>query len=212
MQYWILAIFLVIACSMGLTSAFQVQSRRVIASSRSLEMKTGRRVPVQFRGEYMRRQKLALAQEQYKNSKKKDVPYFQLYVRPLAGGAWLPFAELAGDQRATAIVNAWLSGFMPDFYKGQMDRAIARSLFANEAELFETVRKNLPAVSKIAPERLVFGYTVDFQGVVEKKGEQKVTIIDKNTDQKNKTWFENITDSVKSIFKTEDDDDKKNSV
>lgn len=174
-------------------------------------MKTGRKVPVQFRGEYMRRQKLALAQEQYKNSKKKGVPYFQLYVRPKAGGAWLPFAELAGDQRATAIVNAWLAGFMTDFYKGQMDRAIARSLFTNEAEMFETVRKNCQAVSKIPPERLAFGYTVDFEGVIEKMGEQKVTIIDKDTDKKNKTWFENITDSLTSIFKRDDDDDKKDS-
>ena len=58
--------------------------------------------------------------------------YQQIFVRPKAGGIWIPCGDLAGDQRATALVNAWLSGFLTDMYRNQLDQGIARSVFNQE--------------------------------------------------------------------------------
>lgn len=40
------------------------------------------------------------------------VPVFKVYVRPKVGGLWIPCGDLAGDSRATSLVNAWMSGML----------------------------------------------------------------------------------------------------
>jgi hypothetical protein len=128
-----------------------------------------------------------------------DVPYFQLYVRPKTNTGWLPFAEFEGDQKATALVNAWLSGFLRDFYKGQMDQGIANSIYQNEQKVLETT-KNIRVISKYTIDELVFGYKVNFKGVEEKIGKQEVYTIKKPSEQQQKGWFDNVKDSLSNLF------------
>lgn len=162
-------------------------------------MKKGGKIPIQYRGEYLKQKRAQDAQQAYLASKKKGIPYFQLYVRPKTAGAWLPFAELAGDNRATAVVNAWLSGFLTDFYRGQMDAAIARSVFTQVDETIKAVRSNVKTMGKIPDSDLAFGYKVDFPGVKEKYGEQKVTMLTPDMATQ-KGWFDTLKDSVSNVF------------
>ncbi len=193
---------LIIVCVLlRFTAAFNAVSRfatRTHKSARTIEMK-GKKVPIQFRGEYLKQKRMQEAQSAYEASKRKDVPYFQLFVRPKVAGPWVPFAELAGDQRAVAIVNAWTSGFLTDFYKGQMDASIARSLFANFDETVKAVRANCPIVKNIDDNELSFGYKVSFTGVAEKFPDQKVTQVSAEMLSK-KSWFDNLKESVVNAF------------
>ena len=57
----------------------------------------------------MKQQKMMELKKQMESNVKDDVPVFQVYVRPKAGGLWIPVGDLAGDNRATSVVNAWKS-------------------------------------------------------------------------------------------------------
>ena len=104
---------------------------RVMA--RSLVMKgKGGRVPVNQRGEYLKQQRMMQQRSQMNENKAEGVPIFKVFVRPKAGGLWIPCGDLAGDQRATALVTAWMSGFMEGMYKSQLDQGIAKSIFSQE--------------------------------------------------------------------------------
>jgi hypothetical protein len=87
-----------------------------LSQRRSLEMKgKGSRVPINQRGEFVKRQKIMEQREMMRPETKKDGnPIFQVFVRPKAGGLWLPVGDLQGDQRSAAVVTAWMSGFMGD--------------------------------------------------------------------------------------------------
>ena len=94
--------------SLGLSSPLQLSYRR------SLEMKgKGGRVPIDQRGEFIKRQKIMEQREVLRPQVKKDGnPVFQVFVRPRAGGLWLPVGDLQGDQRSAAVVTAWMEGFV----------------------------------------------------------------------------------------------------
>lgn len=107
---------------------------------RTLEMKgKGGRVPIDQRGEYLKQERAMEARKQLNKANPEGVPVFQVYVRPKAGGLWIPAGDLAGDNRATSLVNAYMSGFLTETYKKQLDQGIARSIFAQEGQ-FTKVR------------------------------------------------------------------------
>eukprot|EP01035_Chromulina_nebulosa_P002914 gene2914-3978_t len=107
----------------------EVTSLSVVTASRnafkvnvgSMQMK-GRKVPIDQRGEFIKQQRILEQKRQLETEKPEGVPIFKIFVRPKAGGLWIPCGDLAGDKRATAVVNAWMSGFMSDMYRDQLDQ------------------------------------------------------------------------------------------
>lgn len=187
-------------------SAFKIGSSKLHLSrtaSRQLEMKG--KIPVQLRKDIERKQQMAESVRDYKRNRRTDIPYLQLYVRPKGGGPWTPFAEFPGDQRATAIVNAISAGFAKEFYKTQLDRAVARSLFSPQMDVYNAARNAAPVFRTFKDDRMVFGYKIDWEVQKEKlTGFTGITVIDENTDKSNKTWFENIGESIQALFKPND--------
>jgi hypothetical protein len=157
----------------------------------------GKKVPIDQRGEYMKRQKIIDARSAAQQQTNDEVPVFQVFVRPKAGGLWIPAGDLAGDQRATALVNAWMSGFMTDMYKGQLDQGIAKSIFSQEDQFVKGLIENYKPFSKMSPGDLTFGYKIKFAGLEEKIGEQKVTEIVRGME---KGWQDNVKDAFSGIF------------
>lgn len=135
------------------------------------------------RGEYLKQQRMLEARAQMNKDTPKNVPVFEIYVRPKVGGLWIPCGNLAGDSRATSLVNAWMSGFLTETYKGQLDQGIARSIFAQEASFTKGIIENYKPFRKFKAEDLVFGYKVKFEGLEEKMGEQKVTELKKGMER-----------------------------
>ena len=166
----------------------------------SLVMKQGKggRVPIDQRGEFMKQQKMMELRKQMQGTKPSDVPVFKVFVRPKAGGMWIPCGDLAGDARATALVTAWMSGFMADMYRGQLDSGIAKSIFTQEDSFAQNIINNYKPFKKFTKDDLEFGYKIDFAGLEEKMGEQKVKLIEKGMD---KSWIENIKDGLFSDWK-----------
>lgn len=128
---------------------------------------------------------------------KEGVPVFKVYVRPRAGGLWIPCGDLAGDQRSTAVVNAWMSGFLTDTYKNQLDQGVAKSIYTEGDNLATSIVTNFKPFKKFKKEDLEFGYKVEFPGLEEKLGEQKVTVLTKGME---KGWVDNIQDGFKNLF------------
>lgn len=157
----------------------------------------GNRIPMDKRGEYMKQKQIMEAREQIQSNRAKGVPVFKVFVRPKTGGFWVPCGDLVGDNRATSLVNAWLSGFLEDMYKSQLDKGVARSIYSQEDSFVKSITENFRPYKKFTKEQLQFGYKIDFEGVVEKKGEQKVTELQKGMDR---TWFDDIKDSVQQSF------------
>ena len=147
----------------------------------------------------MRQQKLMEARKQMQQAEKsaENVPIFEVFVRPRAGGLWIPCGNLQGDNRATSLVNAWLSGFLTDTYKTQLDQGVARSIFSQEDSFAKSIIENYKPFNKFKKEDLVFGYKVKFQGVEEKFGEQKVTELKKGME---KGWLDNVKEGLSGIF------------
>ena len=188
----------------------QQQSSSPRVSSRFLEMKgKGNRVPIDQRGEYMKQQRMLEMREKMQSTKASGVPVFKVFVRPKVGGLWIPCGDLAGDQRATALVNAWTAGFMQGMYKDQLDQGIAKSIFAQEATFISGLIENYKPFKKFKPADLEFGYKIDFEGLEEKMGEQKVMVI---TREMEKGWLDKAKDSFASsfggLFSGEGDKDK----
>lgn len=171
----------------------------------SLVMKGGRggKVPPHLRGEYVKRQRMMEQQQQTKRQRPTDVPVFEIFARSKRGGIWVPTGELAGDNRAASLVNAWMSGFLTDFYRGQLDRGVARSIYAQEDVFTEGLIKNYRPFNKFTKDDLEFGYKVSFPGLEEKMGEQKVVVLQKDMQ---KGWFDKIKESYQNLFKPEEED------
>ena len=129
-------------------------------------------------------------------SKADGVPVFKVFVRPKVGGLWVPCGDLAGDQRATALVNAWMSGFMTDMYKNQLDQGIAKSIFSQEDVFIKGLIENFKPFKKMKSEDLEFGYKVDFPGVAEKMGDKTMVL----TRDMQKGWLEGVSEKFGSLF------------
>jgi hypothetical protein len=125
-------------------------------------------------------------------------------VKLKKGGPWLPCSELAGDNRAASLVRAWQSGFLADVYKGQMDRGVAATVFANDEAFAKGVIANSKLFSKLTPDQLSFGYTVEFDELKDKLKDQEVIVLNKDMQ---KSWVDNAKDKFASFFNKDDDKD-----
>lgn len=171
----------------------QQRSQRVL-----LEMKgKGGKVPVNQRGEYLKQQRMMQQKAQMEQDKVEGVPVFKVFVRPKVGGLWIPCGDLAGDQRATALVNAWMSGFLEGTYKSQLDQGIARSIFNQEDTFVTGLIENYKPFKKFTKEDLEFGYKIDFPGLEEKMGEQKVMVIERGMEI---GWQDKVKDVFGGLF------------
>lgn len=157
----------------------------------------GGRIPITQRGEYMKQQKMMELKKQMEGDSKEDVAVFQVYVRPKAGGLWIPVGDLAGDKRATSVVNAWMSGFLTDTYKNQLDQGVAKSVFAQGDAFATNIIENYKPFRKFAKEDLQFGYKVKYPGLEEKVGEQKITPIIEGME---KNFADNIREGFANLF------------
>jgi len=174
------------------------QQQQPTARRGLMEMKgKGKRVPIDQRGEFLKQQRMMEARNQMEKDKVEGVPVFKVFVRPIAGGLWIPCGDLAGDQRATALVNAWMSGFMTDMYKGQLDQGIARSIFSQEDTFVNGLIANYKPFRKFTKADLQFGYKIDFPGLEEKLGEQKIVPIVRGME---KGWLDNVKESFGGLF------------
>jgi hypothetical protein len=113
------------------------------------------------------------------------------------GGIWIPCGDLAGDDRAKSLVNAWKSGFMTDMYRQNIEQGIARSVFNQEDSFVKGITENFKPFRKLTKKDLEFGFKVEFEGVEEKFGEQKITPLVKGME---KGWFDNIKEGFAGIF------------
>ena len=79
-------------------NAFNIVAPTRFSQQRNLEMKgKGGRVPINQRGEFLKRQRMIEQQNSMKTAdEKKDgsVPVFQVYTRPKVGGLWIPVGDL----------------------------------------------------------------------------------------------------------------------
>lgn len=194
-----IVLVLAIIASVEVVKCFQFSSGLARQSARlSIEMKgKGGKVPIDQRGEFMKRKKIMDAKSQMEKNKPEGVPVFKVFVRPKNGGIWIPCGDLAGDQRATALVNAWMSGFMSDMYRSQLDQGIARSIFTQEDSFSKSIIENYQPFRKFSKEDLVFGYKVEFPGLEEKLGEQKVKLLEKGME---KGWVDNLKEGFSNMF------------
>lgn len=163
----------------------------------SMSMK-GRKVPIDQRGEYIKQQRMLEQKRQMEQERPKGVPIFKVFVRPKVGGLWIPAGDLAGDNRATALVNALMSGFLSDMYRKQLDEGIARSLFSQGDTFVKGLIENYKPFKKFTPDQLQFGYKIEFEGLEEKIGEQKVRVIEPGME---KNWVDNLKEGFGNLFK-----------
>lgn len=197
------ATVLTVALAMALictVSAFNIQSseRITLRSANSLVMKgKGGKIPINQRGEYLKQQRMMESKNQMEKEKPEGVPVFKVYVRPKVGGLWIPCGDLAGDKRATSLVNAWMSGFLTDVYRGQLDQGIARSIFSQEDSFAMNIIENYKPFRKYTKNDLQFGYKIDFPGLEEKMGEQKITGI---TQGMEKGWLDIAKEGFSKII------------
>lgn len=176
-------------------------SRRVMNHVGGMDMKRkGKRVPIQDRGEYMKRQRILdarAADSQQRGLDDDSIPTFQVFARPRQGGLWIPAGDLKGDERATALCNAVMSGFMTSMYEGQLTQGIARSIFAQGDTFAQSLIDNYKPFSKLEAADIQFGYKVKYEGWEEKLGEQKVIALEKGMER---GWQDNVKDAFDGIF------------
>eukprot|EP00596_Hydrurales_sp_CCMP1899_P006202 CAMPEP_0119041686 /NCGR_PEP_ID=MMETSP1177-20130426/12970_1 /TAXON_ID=2985 /ORGANISM="Ochromonas sp, Strain CCMP1899" /LENGTH=221 /DNA_ID=CAMNT_0007007921 /DNA_START=73 /DNA_END=738 /DNA_ORIENTATION=+ len=179
--------------------AFNIQtSQRAMSIKRELVMKgKGGKIPINQRGEYLKQQRMMESKNQMEQEKPDGVPVFKVYVRPKVGGLWIPCGDLAGDKRATSLVNAWMSGFLVDLYRGQLDQGIARSIFTQEDSFAGNIIDNYKPFRKYTKDDLQFGYKIAFEGLEEKMGEQKITPITKGME---KGWLDVAKEGFSKII------------
>jgi hypothetical protein len=193
----LLVVLALVCASVGAWSTVAAKGR-VRSHVGAMQMKgKGQRVPIDQRGEYIKQQRMMEAKKQMEGDKPDGVPVFKIFVRPKVGGLWVPCGDLAGDNRATALVNAWLSDFMSDMYKTQMDKGVAKSIYSQEEAFTKSLIENYKPFKRFTKGDLEFGYKVAYEGVEEKKGEQKVTVLSKGME---KSWFDNVKESVSGVF------------
>lgn len=194
-----MSVVLMLLATIMQVSAFTCSSNvRLHDCRRSLEMKgRGSKVPINQRGEFLKRQRMIQAKEQIDQTKTEGVPVFKVYVRPKKGGLWIPVGDLAGDARATAICNAWMSGFLTDMYKTQLDQGIAKSVFTQEDQFAQGIIDNYKPFKKFTKDDLEFGYKVEYEGLEAKVGEQKIMAITRGME---KGWGDEISENLKETF------------
>jgi len=159
--------------------------------------KTKGKIPINQRGEYMKQQKMMEARSKMLEQQPQGVPVFKVFVRPKAGGPWIPCGDLAGDDRAKAVVEAMMAGFLKDMYKGNLDTGVARSIFSQEEAFVKNLIENFKPFRKFTPDMLEFGYKVEYPGLVEKLGEQKIQLLEK---EMQKTWVDNVQEKFSGLF------------
>ena len=147
------------------------------------------------------------AKERIRKEKAAGVPIFRIFAKPKVGGVWLPCGEFVGEKRATAVVNAWMTGFMEKMYKTQLDQVVARSLYSQGDMFTKSVAANYHLLQggyrKVGDKNeLDFGYIVDCLGLEEKKGPQSITVLEAGME---KSWFDKIKESVVNVFKSEEE-------
>ena len=159
----------------------------------------GSRVPINQRGEYMKQQKMMELKKanELGTQVNEDVPVFQVYVRPKAGGLWIPVGDLAGDKRSKSVVEAWMSGFLTETYKNQLDNGVAKSIFAQDDAFAKNIIENYKPFKKFTKDDLQFGYKIKMMGLEEKMGEQKITVI---LPEMEKNWADNVREQVGGVF------------
>lgn len=135
----------------------------------------------------MKQQKLMELRNKMQEQAPKDVPVFKVFVRPKAGGPWIPCGDLAGDNRAKAVVEAMMAGFLKDMYKGNLDTGVARSIFSQEEAFVKNLIENFKPFRKYTPDMLEFGYKVEYPGLVEKLGEQTIQLLEKEMQVRKQT-------------------------
>ena len=194
-----IAVALIAAVLICTASAFNIQtSQRIRDNGNAITMKgKGGKVPINQRGEFLKQQRMMESKNQMEKEKPDGVPVFKVYVRPKVGGLWIPCGDLAGDKRALSLVNAWMSGFLTDVYRGQLDAGIARSIFSQEDSFAMNIIENYKPFRKYTKADLQFGYKIDFPGLEEKMGEQKITPI---TSDMNKSWLDTAKEGFSRII------------
>jgi hypothetical protein len=195
MQLLIVAIIAMVLC---MVQGFHLMPSSRVATRSTLEMKgKGGRVPIDQRGEFMKRQRMIAAKAQIDSQKRTDVPVFNIFVRPKVGGLWIPCGDLAGDQSATALVNGWMSGFMGDMYKGQLENGVAKAIFNQGDGFTNNLIENYKPFKKFTKDDLEFGYKITFPGLEEKVGELKIKKLERGME---KTWVDKAKDSLGGLF------------
>eukprot|EP01039_Chlorochromonas_danica_P007717 gene7717-8528_t len=148
--------------------------------------------------------------EEMNKFRSKDLPTFVILARVSDGSPWMPVGQLVGDQRARALVNAYSSGFLTDLYKKQLDRGIAKSIFAQEEKFLENLKENYRMFRKGIPETLEFGYRIDYEPLAKKMGSPTVNKVDRSME---KDWLDKLKDGFANIFQSgseeEDEEDDK---
>lgn len=181
-------------CDMGDSYGITSMHRTNVGS---MTMKKGRKVPINQRGEYMKQLRIMQEKKQLEGNVPDNVPIFKLFVRLKTGSPWLPCGDLAGDQRATALVNAWTAGFMEGMYKSQLDKGVARSVFQQGDQFKQNIIENYSPFKKCRKEDLQFGYTVKFDSLTEKKGDIPITILEEGME---KGWLDNAKEQFGGLF------------
>ena len=85
---------LFLIASLSNVYCFSTNSGNILRSARklNLDMKTrSGKVPIDARGEAVKRQKMMQAREEFKSKAPTDVPIFEIFVRPKIGGIWFPW-------------------------------------------------------------------------------------------------------------------------
>lgn len=157
----------------------------------------GKKIPIQYRGELMKQKRMMELKNQMEKDKPEGVPIFKLFVRPKVGGFWIPCGDLAGDKKATALVNGLMSGFLTDTYRNQLDQGIARSVFNQEDTFVKNLIANYRPFKNYGKDDLMFGYTIEFEGLFEKLGQQSVRTIEKGME---KSWIDNVKEGFGNLF------------
>eukprot|EP00640_Fibrocapsa_japonica_P007939 CAMPEP_0113943734 /NCGR_PEP_ID=MMETSP1339-20121228/27146_1 /TAXON_ID=94617 /ORGANISM="Fibrocapsa japonica" /LENGTH=149 /DNA_ID=CAMNT_0000948679 /DNA_START=323 /DNA_END=772 /DNA_ORIENTATION=- /assembly_acc=CAM_ASM_000762 len=142
------------------------------------------------RGQFKQSQ---MKQQQYEQAfrAKDGLPTFQIFVRSAVAQVWYPVAGFKGDNRAKALVEAYMSGFLSNLYEGQIKRGVAKSVTDQRAALVNQAVKQVPALKK-NQDNLEFGYKVIYEGLEDKLGPQKVQLI---TAGMEKGWMDNLKES-----------------
>mmetsp|Transcript_8118 Transcript_8118/g.12437 ORF Transcript_8118/g.12437 Transcript_8118/m.12437 type:complete len:216 (+) Transcript_8118:128-775(+) len=168
-----------------------VQKPRVRNGVASLVAKKGKpNIPMNKRGQFKQSQ---MKQQQYEQAfrAKDGLPTFQIFVRSAVAQVWYPVAGFKGDNRAKALVEAYMSGFLSNLYEGQIKRGVAKSVTDQRAALVNQAVKQVPALKK-NQDNLEFGYKVIYEGLEDKLGPQKVQLI---TAGMEKGWMDNLKES-----------------
>eukprot|EP00638_Chattonella_subsalsa_P005735 CAMPEP_0117752272 /NCGR_PEP_ID=MMETSP0947-20121206/11509_1 /TAXON_ID=44440 /ORGANISM="Chattonella subsalsa, Strain CCMP2191" /LENGTH=211 /DNA_ID=CAMNT_0005570887 /DNA_START=74 /DNA_END=710 /DNA_ORIENTATION=+ len=160
------------------TLPVQTQTHNVRNGVGSLMAKKGKpNAPVGYRGARGvggAPNEAAMAQQQMM---KDGFPVFQIFVRSKVSKIWYPAAALKGDQRAQALVNAWMSGFVSGLYESQLETGISKSVLSQKKSLADQVSRTVPPLKKVNKNDFEFGFKILYEGLEEKVGPQKVKLI-----------------------------------